>query len=157
MNPRPTRQFVRNPRLTVVTVFAAGAVFMAVFPAIRQGLAQRQQAAGAAEISTSAMNQIAALVSEKLSRTSAQRKIDSQILAAIRMRRGESVAPGVNQIQTDVEVAADDRTKVDVRARVTPDLLEEIAKVGGEIIASVPRFDAIRARVPLNQIETLAE
>jgi Subtilase family/Calx-beta domain/Galactose oxidase, central domain/Kelch motif/Viral BACON domain len=157
MNAKPTRQFLRaNPRLAVVTLFAAGAVFMAVFPAIRQGLAQREQAASAPEISASAMNQIAALVSEKLSRTSTQRKIDSQILATIRMRRDESVAPGVDQLQTDVEVTTDDRAKVDIRAKVTADLQQEIVRVGGGIIAAVPRFDAIRALIPLDQIEALA-
>src|SRR5947207_10005625 len=99
MNSRTTRKFARaNPRLAVVTLFAAGAVFVAVFPAIWRALAQQQQAASAPEISPSALNQIAALVSEKLSRTSAQRKIDSQILATIRMRKGESIAPGVDQL-----------------------------------------------------------
>src|SRR6266446_9339695 len=133
MNSRTTRQFVRaNPRLAVFTLCAASAVLAAVFPAMRRTLAQRPQAAGAPEMSASLMNQITALVSEKLSRTPAPRKIDSQILATIRMRRGESVAPGVDQLQTDVEVTADDRAKVDIRAIVTADLQQLVERVGGE-------------------------
>src|ERR1051326_878601 len=158
MKWRRTRQrLLSNRRFMVAMLLAAGVMLMIVLPAIRRAFAQEQQTIASRELSSSALNQIAALVNEKSSRTSIQRKIDSQILSAIKISRGENVAPGVDQLETDIEVGADDRVKVDIRARVTPDLLEKITGAGGEIIASVPRFDAIRARVPLNQIETLAE
>src|SRR5436190_19267883 len=47
--------------------------------------------------------QIRALLDEKDSRTPAQQKLDSQLLYAARMRRGQDAAPGVPQLNVKVE------------------------------------------------------
>jgi hypothetical protein len=46
---------------------------------------------------------------------------------------------------------------VDIRADVTPAVLERIRTLGGRVINSVGRYRAIRAHVPLSAVEKLAE
>jgi hypothetical protein len=100
--------------------------------------------------------QIRGLQAEKAARSPAQRKLSSQLLYAARMRRGLPIADGVQAIRTDVEVDAAGRTLVDVRAQVTRRLLARIAALGGEEVSRVPAAGALRARLPLDALETLA-
>ena len=57
-------------------------------PILRNAGAQQ---GGGAQLSVAAQQQISALLQEKRSRTAAQKKIDSQLLYAMKMRRGESL------------------------------------------------------------------
>src|SRR5882672_3003046 len=59
----------------------------------------------ATDISPEAMAQIDALLQEKASRTPAQQKLDSQLVYAVKMARGEAIAAGVSQLQ--VKIATD--------------------------------------------------
>jgi len=45
---------------------------------------------------------------------------------------------------------------VDIRAEVTDDLLQTIARVGGRVALALPAFGAVRARVPIRQVEAIA-
>ena len=45
---------------------------------------------------------------------------------------------------------------VDLRAEVTPEVLERIRELGGKVLSSVERYRAIRAEVPLSEVEALA-
>lgn len=103
-----------------------------------------------------AMNEIGALLQEKAARTSAQRKMDSQLVHALKHNRGEVFAPGAPNVQMDVKIETDGRVMVDINATVTPGLLSLIQAGGGQVINSVPQFRAIRALVTLEQLETLA-
>ncbi len=87
--------------------------------------------------------QIEALLAEKARRTPAQRKVSSQLLDAREAARGQ---PAENEL-----------VMVDIRADVTAAVLERIRALGGTVINSVARFRAIRARLPLATVETLAE
>jgi hypothetical protein len=100
--------------------------------------------------------QIRALRAEKATRSAIQRKIGSQLLYAARMRRGLPVADGVRTLRTQVEVDAAGRTLVDVRARTTARLLAAIAALGGELVSQVPAAGALRVRLPLDAVESLA-
>ena len=84
--------------------------------------------------------QIEALLVRKAQRTPAQRKISSQLLDA--RQPGQSQPPAV--------------VTVDIRADVTPAVLERIQTLGGTVINSVPKYRAIRARLPLAAVEPLA-
>src|SRR5689334_11221190 len=95
-------------------------------------------------ISSNAMQQISALIAEKSSRTAAQLKMDSQLLYALRASRGQPVAPGMNTLQF-LPVSTNGLVKVDLDCTVSSNLLAFITGSGGQIISSVPRFDAIRA------------
>src|SRR6266481_2357507 len=108
------------------------------------------------EIAPSALVQIQALLEEKQSRTGAQQKIDSQLLYAIKMRRSENIAAGVQTLAVDV--GADDAgvVTVDISAIVDEQLLKDLADLGIEVTGSFPQYHALRAVAALDQLETIA-
>ncbi|HKY03818.1 MAG TPA: S8 family serine peptidase [Blastocatellia bacterium] len=108
------------------------------------------------ELSDTALNQIRALIEAKLARTPAQKKIDSNLLAALQTSRGEPIAANAPALRLDVEFDFDSRVLVDIAASVSDLLLGEITKAGGEVINSFGQYNTIRARIPLEIIETLA-
>lgn len=95
--------------------------------------------------------------SEKDARTPAQRKINSQLLQEIYRARGEAEQKGVPRRATAVKIDARGRALVDVRAEVTRALEKTIQSLGGEIVSTAPKHRSIIARVPLLQLEKLAE
>ncbi len=117
-------------------------------------------AAGAAsppDISPAALGQIQALQDEKAAFTATQQKIDSQLVFALKRHRGQRIARGmVEGMRIGVAAGADGRVQVDIQARVTPDLLQRVEGAGGVVLGAFPRFDAIRASVPLTACEVIA-
>lgn len=107
-------------------------------------------------ISLQARKQIAALEAEKSRRTPAQLKMDSQLIYAGRMERGLAVAEGVAAQRVDLDRDEESRVLVDIRATVSPDLLEAIRVAGGNVASSFPEYRAIRATLPLSVVEGLA-
>jgi hypothetical protein len=107
-------------------------------------------------ISESALREIAALQREKAVRTPIQNKIDSQLLVAEKMRRGEPLAEGVTNLMVDLDHDAAGRVLVDIKAHVSDQLLGVIEELGGKVINRFTEYQAIRAAVPLEQIEALA-
>ena len=113
--------------------------------------AQQTSAQAGGELAVKTVRQIEALLAEKAQRTPTQRKVSSQLLPA-RQAQGYGVA----RLPAPVEVAADEMVTVDIRADVTPEVLARIRSLGGTVINSVPRYRAIRARLPLSAVEPLA-
>jgi hypothetical protein len=107
-------------------------------------------------IDQSAWQQIQALLEEKEARTAAQQKIDSQLLYAIKMRRGERIATTVQSLS--VEVGADDsgRVTVDIAAIVDDKLLNDLRGMGVEVLSVFRQYNSLRAVVLLEQLETIA-
>ena len=89
-----------------------------------------------------AVRQIQAILEAKQKRTPAQRKVDSQLLEEWQKAQGR---PGADRMVT-----------VDLRAEVTPEVLERIRELGGTVLNSVERYQAIRAELPLSEVEALA-
>ena len=116
----------------------------------------RSQEGDPATLSDSVINQINALAAEKASRTPAQRKMSSQFIIALKQRRDDVLLNTVPMLKAAVEIEPDDTTLVDIKASVSPSLLSEIERLGGTIINSFVEYDAIRARLPIDIIETLA-
>ncbi|HUI27772.1 MAG TPA: hypothetical protein VL403_16940, partial [Candidatus Kryptonia bacterium] len=114
------------------------------------------RAAGAQAIGPEAMQQIQALMEEKVGRTPAQRKIGSHLLYAGKMSRGEPIARGVRSLPVRVRNDAGHRALVDISATVNPLVLDKIVQLGGEVINSFAQYHAIRAWLPLSQMEELA-
>ena len=139
--------------------------------------------AGAQQPPARAVRQIEALLAEKAQRTPAQRKVSTQLLEAQRTPAQPTVnspllddrrtplrkptAAGTFRLQvTDPDVnneregtdgeANDERVMVDIRADVTPAVLKRIRDLGGTVISSVPKYEAIRAQLPLRAVEMLA-
>jgi hypothetical protein len=113
-----------------------------------------QQAGG---VSPEGMRQIAALVTEKQSRTPAEQKIDSQLLQAVRESRGQQMAPGVDLEPAEVGANAAGRLMVDISAIVSDPLIVRIEALGGQIIYPSFRYNTIRARVDLSAVERIAD
>ncbi len=121
------------------------------------GAAASSASAQPASLPPQLQDQINALRAEKAARTPAQRKMASALIHEDRMRRGLSIAPGVQSLATGVDVATDGTMLIDIRADVTSDLLARITALGGELVNQHAQFRAVRARMPLSQVEALAE
>ncbi|HWY74035.1 MAG TPA: hypothetical protein VN281_00375, partial [Verrucomicrobiae bacterium] len=114
-------------------------------------------AAGApGQIGENAMAQISALGREKASRSAVHQKLDSHFVFRLKQNRHQIGDPVLANLKAPLEFQPDGRLLVDINARVSNDLLAEIRKAGGTIRSSVPRFNAIRATVSLDQLENLA-
>src|SRR5262245_53680523 len=111
----------------------------------------------ASSISESAFRQIQALISEKDYRSPAQRKIDSQLLYAFKMSRGENIAAGVSRLEVAVKMDAEEKTVVDITAIIDDSLMKELRTAGAEIMSAFPEYHSLRAAVPLAQLEVIAE
>lgn len=109
-----------------------------------------------ARLSPLALHQIAMLEADASARTPLDQKIDSQLLYAMRMSAGQMAAPDVPRLMTTVKPQADGLMEVDINAAVTPELLSLIARAGGTVVSNYPQYDAIRAHVPLAQMERVA-
>jgi len=91
---------------------------------------------------------------EKSSRTAAQKKIDSQLLYALKQKRG--ITKGVPTEPIEIEVDQKGRAVVVITAIVTPQVRAEIRKLGGEVISDDARYHTIRAMLALEKLEALA-
>ncbi len=108
-------------------------------------------------IGAEAVAQIESLRAEKQSRTPRQRKISSRLLHESKQRRGLRITPRVRELRTGVSVGRDGTTLVDIDTQVTAAVLDRIDALGGRIVVAVPDQESVRARVPLDRIEQLAE
>ena len=108
------------------------------------------------QISATAAQQIQILMQEKAARTPAQRKIGTSLLMSIKRQRGDALFNALPSLRTSVPVNLDGTVLVDIRADVDNALLEAIEGTGGSIVNSHPRYRAVRALVPLDEIESLA-
>jgi Subtilase family len=107
-------------------------------------------------MSPETMQQIQALLTEKAVRTSVQRKIGSHLIYAEKMNRGAPIARHVQWLPLRVRSDAASRALVDIRATVNPMVLQKIAELGGTVLSSFARYQAIRAWLPLGAMEELA-
>ena len=115
---------------------------------------ETKQASG--QLPARAVRQIQSLLSAKVRRTPAQRKVSSQLLDARRKPRPKPTATGLASLEATDPEGKEERVMVDIRAAVTPAVLTRIRELGGTVINSVPKYQAIRAQVPLRTVEMLA-
>jgi hypothetical protein len=94
------------------------------------------------------------VLDEKSSRTAAQKKIGSQLLYALKQKRGET--RGVPTERINIELDQEARALVDITARISPQLSSQIRKLGGVVISEEPQYHTIRARLALEKLEALA-
>ncbi|HEV7402244.1 MAG TPA: S8 family serine peptidase, partial [Chthoniobacteraceae bacterium] len=120
-------------------------------------LAPAARAAEPAPFSDEVRLQIAELQAEKSTRTPAQQKMESRLIYAVKRHGKVPFSARMEKVlQKTVTVEADGAALVDISATVTPELLGALRAAGAQGIVSVPRFRAVRARVPLGAIEKLA-
>lgn len=111
----------------------------------------------ATELNWNTREQIRLLHEEKLSRTPAQKKMDSQLLYLLRERRQGRVGFGLDSLKPSLRVEPDGRVLVDLRASISPVLLAFIKAHGGLVVNAFRRYSAIRALVPADLTELLAK
>ena len=111
--------------------------------------AQQTSAQDRGRLSLKAVRQIEELLAAKAQRTHAQRKVSSQLLDA---------AGGSIDVRRQAKGAtlANEQLMVDIRADVSSAVLSRIRSLGGTVINSVPKYRAIRARLPIAAVEKLA-
>jgi len=116
-------------------------------------------AAVAQELSENALRQIRAIYADKATWTPAQRKLATSLLYASRESRGQAMVQGLQPLRRIANRAHVDRegtVVVDIRADVTDGLLNAIAGAGGRVDLALPAFGAVRARLPVRQVEAIA-
>lgn len=109
------------------------------------------------QLSATAQSQIAALQAAKQARTPEQKKINSQLLFAIKMDRNEPIANGVPTLEVGLKV--DEKGRFDVNIRVDlsgSNLIELIDEVGGQVVEVLEAYQHIRAKIPAQRIEEIA-
>lgn len=142
------------PRLMAISFTALAIMTLNLLPNPMRRVVAAQETGG--QLSDSVLNQMRSLTEAKRGRSLEQRKIDSNLLAAIKMNRGEAIAANVPDLQPDVKLEANGKVLVDMTAMVTDALLEQLKAAGAEDILAFRQYDAIRARLPLAQLESLA-
>ena len=110
----------------------------------------------ATELDPRVLAQINALEQEKESRTPAQQKIDSRLLYKMKMQRREAITEGVPVLESELVVDDYGFIAVDITANVSKEVTERLNNIGAHIIAAVPQFRSITARVPIGEIESIA-
>ena len=120
--------------------------------------AQQPAAQVGGELPEKAVRQIKAMLTTKAQRMSAQRKVSSQLPdAAVSSQQPPASAVSARQQAAAADAVAEpERVMVDIRADVTPAVLTRIRELGGTVITSVPKYQAIRAQLPLRTVEMLA-
>src|SRR6266496_781215 len=147
---RPTLLLSLLIAFCAIAVGASGVLFSNKLPKADAGV----QSSG--DISPEALAQIEALIREKDSRTGTQKKMDSQLIYELKMDRGETIAGGIQRLETDVHVNDSGKAAVDITATVSDGLLAQLLADGAEIISTVPEHNSIRALVPLGSLEAIA-
>ncbi|MEM7581738.1 MAG: S8 family serine peptidase [Acidobacteriota bacterium] len=110
----------------------------------------------ASQLTPQAAAQIAALVQEKQSRTAAQHKIDSRLLLELAQQRDSSMLEHLPKLEVARHANAEGAVLIDLDAGVDAALLARITELGGTVHSAFPRWRAVRATLPLTQIESLA-
>lgn len=108
-------------------------------------------------ISPTAVAQIEALLAEKATRPPSQRKMDSQLVYAAKMARGETIAAGVATLDVGIPASAAGLVDVDIRAEVNDPFLAQVRALGVDVLETSVEYRSVVARASLAQVERLAE
>lgn len=90
----------------------------------------------------------------KRERTPAEQKIDSRLLDAI--ERDKAGEPANTGRRSDLDIDAEGRVLVDIRAEVTDELTRAIEDASGIVESKFPQYNSLRARVPIRELLALA-
>jgi Subtilase family len=107
------------------------------------------------KISPDVARQIRALDDEKESRSPAQQKIDSQLIYAAKMHRGEQIADGMATLEVEVGLS-DGLVVVDITAIVDDELLALVKVYGGEVLFVSEPYQSVRVQIPIDNLEVIA-
>ena len=117
------------------------------------------QAASANQTLSGAITaQVEALQKEKESRTPIQRKIESNLLYAIKASRRDPLFAQLPNFKPAVKPDQSGRVKIVINSisPVVPALLEKVKTIGVQLLGSSQAYNRIVALVPLDRIEAIA-
>src|SRR5262249_17926207 len=100
--------------------------------------------------------QIEAIQREKAGRTPAQQKMSSHLLDALKKNESGVVSTAAPSLSAAPLTQTDEAVLIDITAKVSDGIINDIEHLGGKIINKHPEYDAIRASMPLENIEELA-
>lgn len=104
-------------------------------------------------ISDAARQQIAEILALKDSFSPAEQKLTSNLAFASRRARGLPAGPVVSELRSFVGGMVD----VEIKATISDKLLARIAALSGKVKMQLPKFNFVRATVPLSTLHLLAE
>jgi hypothetical protein len=107
-------------------------------------------------LTVEARRQIDRLIEEKRGRSLVERKLSSRLVLAMKKRRGHRVARSLPALRNRVSVDRDGRTLVDIRGAASDAMVRRVEALGGRVVNRVPRYGAMRARVPIDAVDVLA-
>ena len=84
------------------------------------------------------------------------KKLDTQLVLALKKRRGEPPFDKPTSLEPDIPFKHNGRVLVDMEATVSRGLLNHIVLVGGWVDNSSATTTTLRAMVPFSQLEALA-
>jgi hypothetical protein len=130
---------------------------------------------GEGGLSQNALKQIGALLAEKESRTPAQQKVDSQLLYAVKAKRGDALLDDMPEMKSALMASIGESTdkatgeiaflgiqmrnglvRVDIRTKDVASVAGQVSKLGGEVEATYAHSDSVLAYVSLESIEEIA-
>jgi hypothetical protein len=149
-------QLPRKGEYEMSTVLGRQELGLAVVALLAAFVPPAHAAGDADAISDEALQQIQRLEEEKAARTPEQMKLDSQLLYACEEARKGIAAYAAPEMRSDASVDEAGGVLVDIDAVVSPELLAYIENLGGQVVSSVPTFNAIRAQVPVGSLELIA-
>lgn len=100
--------------------------------------------------------QIAELAALKASRTPTQKKIDSVLLDTRTMWLGKPITKSVPALQTGIWPDAQGMIEVDLFGQITNLLIMQLQGLGVEIENAHPEYGTLRARIPMQGLESIA-
>ena len=103
-----------------------------------------------------ARRQIDRLLDEKRSRSRVERKLSSRLVLALKKRRGHRTARDLPSLRNRVSIDRSGLTLVDIRGSASDAMVRRIEALGGRVVNRIPRFGAMRARVPIDAVDLLA-
>lgn len=143
-----------NKHRSAVRTWSRGLVVAGVIGVSAAVISQRPTSAQE-EISPEALQQIQELMQEKASRTDVQHKLDSQLVYARKEYFREQLTPSIDVLPTIQNLDNNaSGVLVDIRTDAAADVTAAVTQIGGAVVATSDT--GVRARVPLDQLETLA-
>ena len=103
-----------------------------------------------------ARRQIDRLLHEKRGRSRVERKLSSRLVLTLKKRRGHRIARDLPSLRGRVSVDRSGLTLVDIRGSASDAMARRVEALGGRVVNRIPRFGAMRARVPIDAVDQLA-
>lgn len=102
------------------------------------------------------MSQITAIQQIKQNLTPAQKKMDSSLAFAVVGQKSPAAVSSFATAMTPLAKSTTGKVIVEITAKVSPELVQSIQKLGGDVLYQSSRWNSIRAALPLGSVETVA-